>query len=114
MIRDDIKRKILEFRSQRDWERFHTPKNLAISLVLEASELLENFQWKKDGEIADMLQDKHDCISDEIADIVIYLTYLCHDLKIDIEKAVGEKIEKNNRKYPAGKVRGSARKYNEY
>jgi NTP pyrophosphatase (non-canonical NTP hydrolase) len=115
MISDKLKDKLLEFRKRRDWEKFHTPKDLAISLVLEASELLENFQWKSDKEITSMLEGKDlGQISDEIADIAIYITYFCDDLGLSLEDIVMRKIEKNEEKYPAETVKGSAKKYNEY
>ncbi len=115
MIGDELKEKLLEFRRKRDWEKFHNPKDLAVSLVIEASELLENFQWKTDGEVEKMLRsDASEQIHEEIADIAIYLTYLCHDLGIDLEDTVAKKLKKNKKKYPSDKVRGSAKKYNEY
>ncbi|NOZ69919.1 MAG: nucleotide pyrophosphohydrolase [Deferribacteres bacterium] len=115
MISDELKKKLLEFRRERDWEKFHRPKELAVSLVIEASELLENFQWKTDGEVAAMLKGKSaEGVSEEIADIAIYLTYLCHDLNLDLEEIVSRKLDKNREKYPAHRVRGSAKKYNEY
>lgn len=115
MISDELKRKILDFRKKRDWEKYHKPKDLAVSLVLEASELLENFQWKTDEDVTKMLKGKSIiAIEEEIADIAIYLTYLSYDLGIDLEKAMSAKLEKNRKKYPAEKVRGSAKKYNEY
>ncbi len=115
MISEELKRKLIEFRKKRDWEKFHNPKDLAVSLVIEAAELLENFQWKTDKEISKMLKDDRcEKISEEIADIAIYLTYLCTDLGIDIEDVVSSKLEKNRKKYPSNKVRGSAKKYNEY
>ena len=115
MISDTLKNKLLEFRKKRDWEKYHKPKDLAVSLVIEASELLENFQWKTDKEISKMLNDNgHEKISEEIADIAIYLTYLCTDLGIDIEDVVSRKLEKNRKKYPSTKVKGSAKKYDEY
>ncbi len=115
MINDKLKKEILEFRKKRDWEKFHKPKDLAISIVLEASELLENFQWKTDTEVAEMLKGKSKtAIEEEIADIAIYLTYLSHDLGINIEDIIANKLEKNKKKYPADKVRGSAKKYDEY
>jgi NTP pyrophosphatase (non-canonical NTP hydrolase) len=115
MISDELKSKILNFRKKRDWEKYHKPKDLAVSLVLEASELLENFQWKTDKDVAKMLKGKSKtAIEEEIADIAIYLTYLSHDLGIDLEKIMAMKLEKNKKKYPAAKVRGSAKKYNEY
>jgi NTP pyrophosphatase (non-canonical NTP hydrolase) len=115
MISDELKKQLIDFRKRRDWEKFHKPKDLAVSIVLEAAELLENFQWKTDEEVARLLKGKSfERISEEIADIAIYLTYLCHDLNIDMEKIVAKKLERNRKKYPADKVRGSARKYNEY
>ena len=115
MISDELKKKLLDFRKKRDWERFHTPKDLAISLVLESSELLENFQWKTDEEIANTLSGNSlEKVSDEIADIAIYISYLCHDLNLSLEDSVRGKLKKNEKKYPAEKVRGSAKKYDEY
>ncbi|MFZ3065520.1 MAG: nucleotide pyrophosphohydrolase [Nitrospirota bacterium] len=115
MINNALKEKLIKFRKKRDWEKFHKPKDLAISLSIESAELLENFQWKTDEETAIMLKaDKHKRITEEIADIVIYLTYLCNDLGIDINKAVSRKLKINQKKYPSAKVRGSAKKYNEY
>ena len=84
-------------------------------MVIEASELLENFQWKTDEEVTEMLKGtSRTAIEEEIADIAIYLTYLSNDLGIDLETIMGKKLEKNREKYPADKVRGSAKKYNEY
>jgi NTP pyrophosphatase (non-canonical NTP hydrolase) len=115
MISDELKKKLLDFRRARDWEKFHTPKDLAISLVLESSELLENFQWKSDKEIAHILKSSSlEKVSDEIADIAIYISYLCHDLNLSLEDVVRRKLKKNEAKYPAEKVRGSAKKYDEY
>ena len=115
MISEELKKKILEFRKKRDWEKFHKPKDLAVSLVIEASELLEHFQWKTDGEVTEMLSGAgRNGIEEEIAYIAIYLTYLSHDLGIDLEEIMAKKLDKNRKKYPADKVRGSAKKYDEY
>ncbi len=115
MISEELKKKILEFRKKRDWEKFHKPKDLAMSLVIEASELLEHFQWKTDQEVAEMLTGTGiDGIKEEVADIAIYLTYLSHDLGIDLEEIMAKKLDKNRKKYPVDKVRGSAKKYDEY
>lgn len=115
MISDELKRKILDFRRKRDWEKYHKPKDLAVSIVLEAAELLEHFQWKTDEEAAEMVKGKsRAAIEEEIADIAMYLTYLSHDLGIDLEEIMADKLLKNKKKYPADKVRGSAKKYNEY
>jgi len=115
MIKAELLERLIEFRRERDWEQFHTPKELAISLSIEASELLEWFQWKNDDEIALKLgSDKREALEDEVADVVAYLSYLCHDVGIDINKAVEAKIEKNAQKYPIEKVKGRSNKYNEY
>ncbi len=115
MISEKLKKKLIGFRKKRDWEKFHKPKDLAVSLVIEASELLENFQWKSDKEVEKMIKgDKRERISEEVADIAIYLTYLCNDLDINLNYIVSKKIDKNRRKYPSRKVKGCAKKYNEY
>ena len=115
MIQTDVLQKLIDFRHERDWEQFHKPKDLAISLSIEASELLEWFQWKNDEEIASKLNsDKRVDLEDEVADIAIYLAYLCHDLGIDINQVLSKKIHKNAAKYPIDKVKGRSDKYNEY
>ena len=115
MINPNIVQKLIDFRRERDWEQFHTPKDLAISLSIEASELLEWFQWQTDEQIKQKLtSDKREALEDEVADVVAYLSYLCHDLGIDINKVVEAKIMKNAAKYPVDKVKGRSDKYNEY
>jgi len=115
MIKAELLQRLIEFRRERDWEQFHSPKDLAISLSIEASELLEWFQWKNDDEIALQLNsDKREALEDEVADVVAYLTYLCHDIGLDINKAVAAKIDKNAQKYPIDKVKGRSDKYTEY
>ena len=115
MLKSELIKKLIEFRHERDWEQFHTPKDLAISISLEASELLEWFQWKSSQQItAKLNSDKRVDLEDEVADIVAYLTYLCHDVGIDINEAVANKIAKNTQKYPVEKVKGRSDKYNEY
>jgi len=115
MIKPELQQRLIEFRRERDWEQFHTPKDLAISLSIEASELLEWFQWKNDDEISLKLKsDKREELEDEVADVIAYLTYLCHDVGIDINKAVEAKIKKNAQKYPIEKVKGRSDKYTEY
>ncbi len=104
--------RLLEFRDKRDWAQFHTAKNLAISISLEAAELLEHFQWTPEGQ--DIPPEKLDLLSDEIADIFIYILLISHKLNIDPFKAVENKIKKNKTKYPAEKVKGKSAKYTEY
>jgi len=103
-----------EFARERDWDQFHTPKNLSMALIAEAAELVEHFQWV-DGETSHLLEEKvRPSVEEEIADIFIYLVRIADKLGIDLYRAAGRKIEINARKYPADKVRGSARKYTEY
>jgi len=93
---------LIEFRDKRDWKKFHTPKNLAISVAIEVGELLENFQWKNDNEIYDLLKSsKYSAmIGDEIADVLIYLLLLANECGINVEKAIMEKMKRNEEKYP--------------
>lgn len=115
MINADLLKQLIQFRRERDWEQFHNPKDIAISLSIEAAELLEWFQWRNKTEIKQMLEtDKREALEDEIADVAVYLSYLCHDLNIDIEQAIQRKMQKNAAKYPVDKVKGRADKYNEY
>jgi NTP pyrophosphatase (non-canonical NTP hydrolase) len=115
MIKTDLLKQLIEFRRERDWEQFHNPKDIAISLSIEAAELLEWFQWRDKGEIQQMLEtNKREALEDEIADVAVYLSYLCYDLNIDLEQAIKRKMDKNAVKYPVEKVKGRADKYNEY
>jgi dCTP diphosphatase len=100
---------LLEFRKERDWEQFHSPKNLAISISVEAAELLEHFQWARENEI--LAPGKKQEVAKELADIFNYLVMLAEDLDIDIIESAKEKIEENGKKYPVEKAKGSAKKY---
>lgn len=103
-----------EFAAERDWDQFHTPKNLSMALIAEAAELVEHFQWVE-GAKSHLLEEKvRPSVEEELADIFIYLVRIADKLDIDLYKAAGRKIAINARKYPADKVRGSARKYTEY
>ena len=102
---------IKEFIKQRDWEQFHDPKNLAISLSLESSEVLELFQWTKDNEIN---KNKVTNLKDELADVYYWLLLLADHYDIDIDEALEEKIKKNEKKYPTEKSKGSSEKYSEF
>jgi NTP pyrophosphatase (non-canonical NTP hydrolase) len=106
-----IQQKIRAFRDERDWMQFHNPKNLAMSISIEAAELLEHFQWKSYDESEKHAIEAKDQIADEAADVAVYLIELCDNLGIDLEAAIHAKLEKNAAKYPATKVRGSAKKY---
>ena len=115
MINEELLKQLIEFRRERDWEQFHNPKDIAISLSIEAAELLEWFQWRNKTEIQQMLSsDKREALEDEIADVAVYLSYLCHDLNINLEQAIHRKMLKNANKYPVDKEKGRADKYNEY
>lgn len=109
----ELQRKILAFRDARNWQQFHNPKDMAISLLLEASELLEHFQWKNADETARHVADKKEDVSDEMADVFYWLLLMAHDLDIDLKKAVEKKLRKNELKYPADKAYGSHKKYTE-
>ena len=102
--------KILGFQLERDWKQFHSPKNLAISLALEAAEVLEVFQWSKDNGLP---RDKIDILGQELADVYYYLLLLAHETGIDIRGEFRKKMELNASKYPVDKSKGSPRKYNE-
>jgi len=103
--------KIKKFRDERDWMQFHDPKNMAVSIILEASELLEHFQWKTIEEVEEYARQNQDEIQDEIADIALYLFEMADNLNIDLIKAMEKKLAKNERKYPAEKARGKHTKY---
>lgn len=109
-----VLKRIREFRDEREWMQFHDPKNMAISLVIEATELLEHFQWKSRLEAEDFVRRNMGPVEEEIADIAIYLFELADNLGIDLIEAMNRKIDKNAGKYPVHKAKGNARKYNEY
>lgn len=110
MIDQEIIDEIIKFRDDRDWSQYHTPKNLAISLSLEANELLELFQWVDSNEA---VQNSKTEIEDELADVIIYSILMADRLDIDIEEIVASKLKKNNLKYPVSKSYGSNAKYTE-
>lgn len=102
--------RINQFRDERDWRKFHNEKDLAISISLEASELLELFQWKKSEEVVEKsLQE----IREELADVLIYSLMMADNLNLDVEDIIKSKLDLNKQKYPVEKSRGSNKKYNE-
>lgn len=111
---NDIKVATQEFAAEREWQKFHSPKNLSMALSVEAAELLEQFQWLDEQESYVPDKETRAAIRDEIADVQVYLVRLADQLNIDILAAVEQKMIKNRLKYPANKVRGSAKKYTEY
>ena len=104
---------LVAFRDERDWKQFHTPKNLAAALAIEAAELQETMLWKSDDEVAKLLANAEGraSVSGEIADVLIYALLLCHSTGIDPLTAIAEKLEENRQKYPADISRGKATKY---
>lgn len=104
--------RIIKFRKERDWEQFHKPKDIAISLALEAAEVLEHFQWKSEEEIKEYIKNNKDEIGEELADVLYWVLLMSNDIGIDILEALDKKIDKNAKKYPVEKAKGRADKYN--
>ncbi len=111
---EDIRKQLAKFAEDRKWDQFHTPKNLSMALAAEAAELLEIFQWLTDKQSKEIVDNEKEIslVRQEIADIFIYLVRLADKLGIDIEKAVHEKIEMNEQKYPIKLSKNNAIKYN--
>lgn len=103
---EELIRKILQFRDDRDWKQFHTPENLAKSIVLEAAELLENFQW--DNRYDDQK------VKEELADVMLYCMLMADSIGADVLKIMEEKLAKNSLKYPVEKAKGNSKKYTEF
>lgn len=114
-ILDRLTDRLIAFRDERDWKRFHSLKNLILSVNLEAAELLELTQWKDEEEIEASINDARfrTALAEECADVLIYLLLISERAGIDLGQAALEKIEINAKKYPVGKSRGNARKYTE-
>lgn len=110
-IFQELTENLVAFRDERDWAQFHTPKNLAGSICIEAAELLEVIQWEEGEEARGAAAERRGRIQDEAADVVIYTLLLCHQLDIDLEAAILAKLEKNAKRYPPEKSRGNSRKY---
>ena len=111
---DDLIQKLRDFVRERDWEQFHSPKNLAMALSVEVAEIVEMFQWMTEEQSRNLNPEKLSELKEEIGDVMIYLTNLADKFWINPVEAAKEKIEINNRKYPADKVKGKSQKYNEY
>lgn len=110
---EDITNKIIAFRDARNWKQFHTPKDLAISLVLEAGEVMEHFQWKTKEEVEEHIRTHKADISDEIGDVLLYLIQLADILDINVLDAAYSKLNKSAQNYPVEKSRGKSTKYTE-
>jgi NTP pyrophosphatase (non-canonical NTP hydrolase) len=109
---DELTKKIIAFRDARDWKQFHNPKDVALSLVLEAGEVMEHFQWKNKEEIEKYVETNRVDIGEELADVLYWVLLMSHDLKINILEALEKKIQKNEDKYPVEKAKGKHTKYN--
>jgi NTP pyrophosphatase (non-canonical NTP hydrolase) len=111
---EDLRTAIGAFIAERDWEQFHSPKNLAMALSVEVAEIVEHFQWLTEEQSRNLPPEKRTEIREEIGDVMIYLTELAGKLGIDPVEAAKAKMEINGKKYPAALVRGKASKYTEY
>jgi len=112
MISNTLLDALLTFRRERDWEQFHTVRNLSSALCVESAELLDLFRWACDSEITAIAEQQRSEIENEVADVAIILMYLCHDLDISLEEVVRKKIEVNREKYPVENSKGTSKKYN--
>lgn len=111
---DNLRARLQKFVDERDWSQFHSPKNLAMAMIVEAAELVEHFQWLTEQQSLEIATDKREQVSHEIADTFVYLLRMADVLGIDLIAAANAKIDLNAQKYPADKVRGSNAKYTEY
>jgi len=109
LLRDALRR----FAAERDWDQYHSPKNLASALCVEAAELLENFQWLTDEASKSLSTEQLTKAAEEMADVLLYLIRLADKLNVDLLEAAGNKIALNAQRYPADKARGTSRKYTE-
>jgi dCTP diphosphatase len=110
----DLQQRLAAFAAARDWDQFHSPKNLAMALSVEASELLEEFQWLTEEQSRSLDAERHARVRLEMADVLIYLLRLADKLDVDVVHAATDKLALNELRYPADRVRGSPRKYTEY
>ncbi len=111
---DTLKQRLREFAKARDWDQFHSPKNLSMALSAEVAEIIEHFQWLTEEQSKNLPQNKLDEVETELADTFIYLIRLADKLDIDLLVAAISKIELNEQKYPVDKAKGNAKKYTEY
>ena len=109
-----LQRELESFAAERDWQQFHSPKNLAIALAVEAAEVMEHFQWLTEEQSAALAPERLEKVRLELADVFIYLLRLADRLGVDLLAAAADKMRLNAAKYPAARVRGDARKYDEY
>lgn len=110
---EDLQKLVVAFRDARDWKQFHNPKDCAISLSLEAAEVLEHFQWKNASEMEGRIQSHKEEISEELADVLYWLLLMANDMNINLAAAFVKKLQKNGEKYPVEKSKGKHTKYTE-
>ena len=108
-----LRDKLRAFAAERDWDQFHSPKNLAMALAVEASELLEHFQWLTEAQSHNLPVEKREAVAQEIADVLLYLVRIADKLDINLLEAANKKLVLNAEKYPAEKARGNNKKYTE-
>jgi NTP pyrophosphatase (non-canonical NTP hydrolase) len=108
-----IAKRLADFARERDWEQFHSPKNIASALSVEAAELLEIFQWLTEEQSKQPSREAMERVKEEVADVQLYLVRLCDLLNVDLAAAVDAKLAANARKYPAHKARGNSKKYDQ-
>ena len=111
---DDLSQRLLAFARARDWEQFHSPKNLAMALIAECAELVEHFQWLSEEQSYALPAEKKEAVALEMADILIYLLRCAERLDVDLVDAAYRKVALNEARYPADRVRGDARRASEY
>jgi len=112
-VLDSLRLALRRFAAERDWDQFHSPKNLAMALSVEAAELLEHFQWLSDAESSALNPETRAKISEELADVLLYLVRLADKVDVDLALAASEKLNVNAARYPVDKARGSSKKYSE-
>ena len=110
----DLRERVNQFVAERDWAQFHTPKNLAMAMIVEAAELVEQFQWVTPLESQHLSSEKREAVSHELADTFVYLLRIAEVLEIDLIQATNQKIDLNALKYPVEKAKGSNAKYTQY
>ncbi len=111
---EELTKKLRVFAKKRDWDRFHSPKNLAMALSVEVAEIVELFQWMTEKQSKNLSKEKIEELKEEIGDVMIYLAKLADKFGIDVIDAAEKKLRINEKKYPAKAVRGKSKKYNEY
>lgn len=109
-----LRDKLREFAEARDWDQFHSPKNLSMALMVEVAELMEHFQWLTEAQSTSLSPASKAAVAEELADVLLYLVRISDKMGVDLLEAALHKLEKNAVKYPADLVRGSSKKYNEY